>query len=57
MPYQGVSEEGHSDDILRTDVVGNPKVTAIPAEAIAKRMKWNQHNSADEDAALASTAQ
>jgi hypothetical protein len=40
--YEGATEQSNSDDILRTDVVGNPTVTRIPAEAIARRMKWNQ---------------
>jgi hypothetical protein len=56
--YEGATEESNSDDILRTDVVGNPTVTRIPAEAIARRMKWNQNlnSSADEEEAVVASS-
>lgn len=37
--YQAATEAGEPDDILRTDVIGNPTITQIPAEAIARRLE------------------
>lgn len=37
--YQVASEETQPHDILRTDVIGNPTITQIPMEAIARRLE------------------
>ncbi len=39
--YQAATEASQSDDILRTDMIGNPTVTPIPVESIAKRFQPN----------------
>lgn len=54
--YQPASGDGQSDDILRTDVVGNPTVTQIPAEAIARRMRMSHAAAPAEDETLATAA-
>ncbi|MCA9127223.1 MAG: helix-turn-helix transcriptional regulator [Planctomycetales bacterium] len=37
--YQEAAQASLPSDILRTDVIGNPTVTAIPVEAIARRIE------------------
>jgi hypothetical protein len=37
--YQPTTEASQPDDILRTDVIGNPTVTPLPLEAIARRLE------------------
>ncbi|QDV21746.1 helix-turn-helix domain-containing protein [Aureliella helgolandensis] len=37
--YQPATEEMRPDDILRTDIVGNPTITPLPVEAIARRLQ------------------
>ena len=37
--YDQSTEESSPDDILRTDIVGNPTIIPIPEAAIARRMK------------------
>ncbi len=37
--YQAASEAGHQDDILRTDIIGNPTIIPLPGEAIERRLK------------------
>jgi hypothetical protein len=37
--YQPPTEASQPDDILRTDVIGNPTVTPLPLEAIARRFE------------------
>ncbi len=37
--YEVTGDATHADDILRTDVMGNPTITPIPKEAIARRLE------------------
>jgi hypothetical protein len=37
--YQAATEATQPDDILRTDIVGNPTITPVPREAIARRFE------------------
>jgi hypothetical protein len=37
--YQAASDASHPDDILRTDIVGNPTIIPLPVEAIARRLE------------------
>ncbi len=37
--YQAATEASEPDDILRTDVIGNPTIIPLPLEAIAKRLE------------------
>lgn len=37
--YQAASDAGRLDDILRTDVIGNPTITPLPIESIARRLE------------------
>lgn len=37
--YEIAGEAAQADDILRTDVMGNPTITPIPKEAIARRLE------------------
>ena len=37
--YQAAGEAGHPDDILRTDLVGNPTITPLPVEAVTRRLQ------------------
>lgn len=37
--YQETAQASNPDDILRTDVIGNPTITPLPAESIARRLE------------------
>ena len=37
--YEEATEDSEPDDILRTDVIGNPTITPLPVEAIARRIE------------------